>query len=436
MYLLVSQTTIKKTAVRDLDISSIYQAYCDVRAESESICKPLEIEDYGIQTIPDVSPPKWHLAHTSWFFETFILKPFVDNYPVFHPKYEHLFNSYYEQVGTFHPRPERGLLSRPTVAEIYEYRQHVNTHMGELLVSLTNKISSKKDQNEILSRTEIGLNHEQQHQELMLTDIKHIFANNPLKPVYLDLKRPPDLSASPLTWLEQPAGIYQIGHSGEAYAFDNESPAHKVYLQPFRIASRLTTNEEYLKFIEAGGYENSAWWLSDGWKTIRTEQWQHPFYWSKHNGSWSEMTLAGMRPLDMQAPISHVSFYEANAYANWLDKRLPTEQEWEVVASQYETAGNFREQVYLQPIAANQESQHQFFGDVWEWTQSSYSPYPGYKAVTGALGEYNGKFMSSQFVLRGGSCITPQNHIRASYRNFFYPADRWQYFSQPGHAIL
>mgnify|MGYP002279468404 CR=1 FL=1 len=423
----MSQMNTATPALRDLDIPSLYQAFCDVRAESESICKPLEIEDYGIQTMPDVSPPKWHLAHTSWFFETFILKPFVKNYSVFHPKYEHLFNSYYEQVGSFHPRPERGLLSRPTVAEIYEYRQYVDKQMGELLVSLTNQIPDKKDQAEILKRTGIGLNHEQQHQELMLTDIKHIFANNPLKPVYLDLKPTPQTNASPLEWFKHPAGIYKIGYSGEDYSFDNEGPAHKVYLEPFAIASRLTTNAEFLEFIKVGGYDNPAYWLSDGWKKVQTEQWQQPFYWSKEKNIWYEMTLTGMRPLDLQAPVSHVSLYEANAYANWLDKRLPTEQEWEVAASQYEITGNFREQGFLQPIVSTQNETSQFFGDVWEWTQSSYSPYPGYKAAAGALGEYNGKFMSSQFVLRGGSCVTPLNHIRASYRNFFYPADRWQF---------
>ncbi len=423
----MSQMITATSALREPDITSIYQAFCDVRTESESICKPLEIEDYGVQTMPDVSPPKWHLAHTSWFFETFILKPFVKNYSVFHPKYEHLFNSYYEQVGTFHPRPERGLLSRPTVAEIFEYRQYIDKQMGELLVSLTNQIACPNDQKNILTRTKIGLNHEQQHQELMFTDIKHNFANNPLKPGYRDLKPTPQVNANPLHWLEYPAGTYKMGYRGDDYSFDNEGPEHKVYLESFAIADRLTTNEEFLLFIEAGGYHNPADWLSDGWKKVQTEQWQHPFYWSKENDDWFEMTLAGMRPLDMNAPISHVSFYEANAYANWLDKRLPTEQEWEVAASQLEIKGNFREHGYLQPIAADKNVSYQFFGDVWEWTQSSYSPYPGYKAAAGALGEYNGKFMSNQFVLRGGSCVTPKNHIRASYRNFFYPADRWQY---------
>ncbi len=405
----------------------VLAAYGRVRDESETICKPLEIEDYGIQTMPDVSPPKWHLAHTSWFFETFILKPFVKDYVVFQASYEYLFNSYYEQVGKFHPRPERGLLSRPTVAEIYEYRQYVNDQITSLMLNLDQKISDLKDRDEILRRIEIGLHHEQQHQELMLTDIKHIFANNPLKPVYRDLKLTPQSKSGSLNWIKHPAGIYEIGHKGKTYAFDNESPNHKVYLEPFQIASRLTTNEEFLKFIDAGGYENPAYWLSDGWKTVQTQQWQQPFYWFKENNEWYEMTLAGKRPLDLSAPVSHVSFYEANAYANWLAKRLPTEQEWEVAARQFEVAGNFREQGYLQPVATNQDENNQFYGDAWEWTQSSYSPYPGYKAASGALGEYNGKFMSSQFVLRGGSCVTPQNHIRTSYRNFFYPGDRWQY---------
>jgi len=415
--------------LRDLDITVIYQAFCDVRTESESICKPLEIEDYGIQTMPDVSPPKWHLAHTSWFFETFILKPFCAGYKVFHPKYEHLFNSYYEQIGTFHPRPERGLLSRPTVAEIYEYRLHVNEHIGELLVSLTSKATSNKDQAEILRRTEIGLNHEQQHQELMLTDIKHIFANNPMKPVYLNLKpvpRTPVTPIPPISWIEHTGGNYNIGYHGNDFSFDNEGPLHKVYLQPFVIASRLTTNEEFIDFIEAGGYDNPEYWLSDGWKKVQTEKLQQPIYWFKENNRWFEMTLAGMRPIDLNAPVSHVSFYEANAFASWSKKRLPTEQEWEVAASQFDVKGNFREQGYLHPVTDSHIDSHQFYGDVWEWTQSSYSPYPGYKAAAGALGEYNGKFMSSQIVLRGGSCITSLNHIRSSYRNFFYPGDRWQ----------
>jgi len=399
----------------------IHNAFNEIRADSEKICLPLAIEDYGIQTMPDVSPPKWHLAHTSWFFETFILKPFLSDFKSFDPLYEHLFNSYYEQAGTFHPRPERGLLSRPTVEEVYDYRRYINQCMLELLNE-----EHHQDQTEILRRTEIGVNHEQQHQELMLTDIKNIFAYNPLKPVYKELDYPPQTVVPKLSWHEQPAGIYEIGQSEDGFAYDNEFPRHKVYLEPFRIASRLTTNKEYLEFIEAGGYQNPALWLSDGWKAIQTQNWCTPLYWENINDEWHEMTLAGLRPLDLNAPVSHVSFYEANAFANWKNKRLPTEMEWEVIANDLEIAGNFRDIDYLQPISTSDESLTQFYGDVWEWTQSSYTPYPGYRAAEGALGEYNGKFMSNQMVLRGGSCFTPQNHIRASYRNFFYPGDRWQ----------
>jgi len=402
-------------------LPSLLHEFRCVREASELICKPLEIEDYGIQTMPDVSPPKWHLAHISWFFETFILKVFATNYKIFHPMYEHLFNSYYEQIGSFHPRPERGLLARPTVKEIYAYRHFIDQQMADLLIQ-----EDHSDHAEILRRTEIGLHHEQQHQELLLTDIKHIFAYNPLKPAYTNSELPTKNAAPELYWHEQPAGIYQTGNDGDGFSFDNESPSHKVYLEPYRIASRLTTNEEFLAFMSAGGYQNPACWLSDGWKIVQTQQWHHPLYWYQVDQSWYEMTLAGPRELDLQAPVSHISFYEANAYANWQQKRLPTEMEWEVVARELTIQGNFRDQGYLQPVATECTGLAQFYGDVWEWTQSSYSPYPGYRAVDGALGEYNGKFMSSQFVLRGGSCFTPQDHIRASYRNFFYPGDRWQ----------
>jgi len=408
---------------------SIQDAFKAVRAESETICEPLEVEDYGIQTMPDVSPPKWHLAHTSWFFETFILKPFATNFKTFDPLFAHLFNSYYEQAGTFHPRPERGLLSRPTVEEVYAYRHYIDQCMLDLLSD-----EQHPEQTEILRRTEIGLNHEQQHQELMLTDIKHIFAYNPLKPTYKELPIAAKARAAEMRWHEQPAGIYEIGHeidkAGDGFTYDNEFPRHKAYLEPFRIASRLTTNREFLEFSEAGGYKNPALWLSDGWKAVQTQNWSAPLYWENINNNWHEMTLAGLRPLDLDAPVSHVSLYEATAYANWRQARLPTEMEWEVIANDLNIEGNFRDQGYLQPISSNKPSSNtglsQFYGDVWEWTQSSYTPYPGYRAAEGALGEYNGKFMSSQMVLRGGSCFTPQNHIRASYRNFFYPGDRWQ----------
>ncbi|MBN4080048.1 ergothioneine biosynthesis protein EgtB [Beggiatoa alba] len=402
--------------------SDLLQDYQQVRQDSDAICAPLEIEDYGIQSITAVSPPKWHLAHTSWFFETFILKPFLKNYHAFNPLFAHLFNSYYELAGTFHPQPERGLLSRPTVNEIYIYRAHINTFMQALLEN-----KQHPDFDTIQLRTIIGLHHEQQHQELLLTDIKHIFATNPLKPVYRELNTPIKTPAIDIKWHEQPGGLYKIGvNFSELFAYDNETPCHKQYLQPFRIASRLVTNAEYLAFLEDKGYQRPELWLSDGWKAVKEHHWQHPLYWEQHNGNWYEMTLGGLRPLDQHAPVCHLSLYEAAAYACWTNKRLPTEAEWEVVAKTLPVKGNLREQDNLQPVASKQKSLTQFYGDVWEWTQSSYSAYPGYKADSGALGEYNGKFMSNQMVLRGGSCLTPCNHIRPSYRNFFYPKDRWQ----------
>ena len=415
--------TIVNVTHSDTDSHRLQSLYSQIRRDSVDISEPLAIEDYGIQTMPDVSPTKWHLAHTTWFFETFVLKPFSPDYHPFHASYEYLFNSYYEQIGSFHPRPERGLLSRPTVEEVYQYRYYVDQAMQALLNST--QLSSDA---EIGRRTMIGLQHEQQHQELMLTDIKHIFAYNPLKPTYKSLPLLKSMVPAALQWHEQPEGIYRIGDNGEDYfTYDNESPQHKVYIAPFRIASRLVINAEYLEFIAAGGYQQPQHWLSDGWKTVNTEQWQSPLYWSRIEGEWYEMTLGGLRPLDLAAPVCHVSLYEAHAYASWRQKRLPTEQEWEIIARDLPVHGNLRESGYLQPIASDQPGMIQFFGDVWEWTMSSYSPYPGYHPAAGALGEYNGKFMSSQMVLRGGSCVTPKNHIRASYRNFFYPRDRWQF---------
>ena len=405
------------------DPGQLQALYSQIRQESVAICDPLATEDYGIQTMPDVSPIKWHLAHTSWFFETFILKAFVAGYRPFHALYAHLFNSYYEQVGTFHPRPQRGLLSRPTVEEVYQYRRYVDQAMLELLDS----VHAIQNQ-EIARRCMLGLQHEQQHQELMYTDIKHVFDYNPLKPVYKHLPVIENVSQPAMQWHEQPEGVYRVGDNGDHhFIYDNEAPQHKVYIAPFRIASRLITNAEYLEFIHADGYQRAQYWLSDGWKAVREGQWQSPLYWQQIDGDWFEMTLGGLRPLDLAAPVSHVSAYEAQAFASWQGKRLPTEQEWEIIAADLKISGNLRESGHLQPMASEHTGLIQFFGDVWEWTMSSYSPYPGYRAAQGALGEYNGKFMSSQVVLRGGSCVTPQNHMRASYRNFFYPDDRWQF---------
>lgn len=399
--------------------TSLLDRYQSVRRVSEQICQPLAIEDYILQAMPDVSPPKWHLAHTTWFFETFLLVPHLPSYEVFHPKFGYLFNSYYEAVGARHPRPQRGLLSRPTVEEVYCYRAYVDQAMEQFLKQVRDS--------PIESLILLGLHHEQQHQELLLTDIKYNLAINPLRPAYRStLSSPSEPVALKERWLDYPGGLYAIGHEGKDFAFDNESPRHSVYLQDYWLASRLVTNEEYLEFMQAGGYHNPEYWLAEGWATVQAEQWRSPLYWEQIEGDWWVMTLAGLRPLDESEPVCHVSFYEADAYARWADKRLPTEAEWEVAANHVELKGNFLESGRLHPTAATGSS-HQLFGDVWEWTQSAYLPYPGFHPASGAVGEYNGKFMCNQMVLRGGSCVTAQSHIRSSYRNFFPAAARWQF---------
>lgn len=403
------------------NIDSLIDNFRQVRAASEALCSPLEIEDFGIQTMPDVSPPKWHLAHVSWFFETFVLKPFVPGYAEFHPQFAYVFNSYYETVGTFHPRPQRGLLSRPTVKDIFAYRSHVDRAVEQLLTDL-----QASEAEEITRRVLLGLHHEQQHQELLVTDIKHIFASNPLHPVYHH-HEPQHRTAVAMEWIEVPAGIYEIGHTGEGFGFDNEFPLHKVYLNAFRLATRPVTNAEYLTFIEAGGYKQVEHWLSEAWKHLQDSGWQAPLYWEKSLSGWQEMTLSGWLPLDPDAPVCHLSYYEADAYARWCGRRLPSEMEWEVAAAPLPVRGNFADSGTLQPVACAETGLVQMFGDVWEWTRSAYTAYPGFRPLRGSLGEYNGKFMCSQLVLRGGSCATPSNHVRASYRNFFYPQDRWQF---------
>lgn len=397
--------------------------YQEVRNRSEAICEPLATEDYCIQTMVDVSPPKWHLAHTTWFFETFLLKPFTPNYCPFHPRYDYLFNSYYQTLGLPYSRPQRGLLSRPTVAEIYRYRTYVDEAMTGLLHQL-----SQEHWETFSSRVILGLHHEQQHQELLLTDIKHIFAFNPLRPTYRASLDQSVGQPSSLAWVECPGGIVAIGHHGEGFAFDNETPRHKVYLQDYLLASRLVTNAEYLEFIEDDGYRRSELWLSDGWMTVNSQGWQAPGYWEKIDGQWWLMTLAGMKLVNEHEPVCHVSLYEADAYARWADNRLPTEVEWEIAAARLPITGNLANSNHLHPLPALADgSLVQMYGDVWEWTQNSYGPYPGFRPLAGSLGEYNGKFMCSQMVLRGGSCVTPAAHIRPTYRNFFYPRDRWQF---------
>jgi ergothioneine biosynthesis protein EgtB len=401
---------------------SVWQRYSEVRAESERLAAPLATEDYVVQAMPDVSPPKWHIAHVSWFFENFIAAPYLRGYRPFHPQFGYLFNSYYETVGSFFPRLQRGLLSRPTVDEVYRYRAHVDRAIADAIDTVGDKCWG-----EVARRVELGLHHEQQHQELLLTDLKYNFAFNPLRPAYQSESAASEqpVQARPLGWIDFEAGIRLIGYDGRAFAFDNERPRHRVFLEPFRLANRLVTNEEYLAFMDDGGYAQPELWLSEGWKAVRERGWTAPLYWERIDGEWWQMTLAGMRRIDPREPVCHVSYYEADAYARWAGKRLPTEAEWETAAAGAPIEGNFRESGRLHPAPASGATQ--FYGDVWEWTSSSYSPYPGYRPLEGSLGEYNGKFMVNQYVLRGGSCVTPVSHMRRTYRNFFYGPDRWQF---------
>ena len=391
-----------------------------VRAQTLALIEPLTPEDCVVQSAPETSPAKWHLAHTTWFFETFILLPYASGYTAFDAQFAYLFNSYYESVGAFHPRRDRGLLTRPTLDTVRRYRAHVDAALAKLLAD-----PPPSHADDIALRARLGLHHEQQHQELLLTDIKHLFWCNPQRPVYRASPAEARKPAHTLGWLSVDGGLCEIGHDGSGFAFDNESPRHPVHLEPFRIASRPVTNADYIAFIEDGGYRQATLWLSDGWQTVHELGWQAPPYWELRDGEWWQMTLSGMRPVEPAEPVCHVSYYEADAFARWAGKRLPTEAEWEVCAATRSQEGNFMESGRLHPRPCAGDSA--FFGDVWEWTASAYLPYPGFRASGGALGEYNGKFMVNQMVLRGGSCVTPRSHIRASYRNFFYARDRWQF---------
>jgi ergothioneine biosynthesis protein EgtB len=381
----------------------------------------------------DASPVKWHLAHTTWFFETFVLAPNLPDYRPFHPQFGFLFNSYYQRVGARWPRPQRGLLSRPTVVEVFGYRAYVDKHMAQLLHMVDTETLEK-----IATTVTLGLHHEQQHQELILTDLKHAWAANPLDPVYhkdeggrmKDEKNKSD-STSFRRWLAFSDGLSWMGHDGGGFAFDNESPRHRTWLHGFQLASRLVTNAEYLAFVDDGGYGRPELWLSDGWTARQTQGWQSPLYWAKEEGEWSMTTLAGRRRIRADEPVCHVSYYEADAFARWAGARLPTEAEWETAASGVPFGGHFMEGGHFHPTASSAADDpgplHQLYGDVWQWTASPYIGYPGYRPTAGALGEYNGKFMCNQFVLRGASCVTPRSHARLTYRNFFPPDARWQF---------
>ncbi len=442
------------TATKPSDV--LAARYRAVRAATEALAAPLSAEDQTVQSMPDVSPTKWHRAHTSWFFETFLLQPSSPGYRPFHPAYGYLFNSYYEQVGDRHPRPERGAVSRPGVAEVGAYRRHVDGAMAELLGGHPDGLPPA-----LAGLVELGLQHEQQHQELVLMDIKHVLSRNPLLPAYVASPGGTPLPPVPaLDWFEHPGGVEEVGHLGGGFCFDNELPRHRAALAPFAVASRPVTCGEWQAFVDDGGYRRPELWLSEGWATVQAAGWEAPLYWTRDGGRWHVFTLAGSRPLVPAEPVCHVSLFEADAYARWAGARLPTEQEWEVAAraEAAEVPLPAEPSVPAEPLVPGEPSvpdgarlpvadapagdpdgvvaalhprpvgrRSPLMGDVWQWTQSSYAPYPGFRPAAGAVGEYNGKFMVNQYVLRGGSCVTPLGHARVAYRNFFPAAARWPF---------
>lgn len=406
--------------------TSLAKRFQAVRARTDALARPLTPEDMMVQSCPDASPVKWHLAHTTWFFETFVLRNYLSGYQPYNADFLWLFNSYYKSLGSHPEKQLRASFSRPSLEQIQAYRRHVEEGVGQLLASCASE--------EIHDRIELGMHHEQQHQELIATDIKHAFWSNPLQPIYAEPRPLHTGEAPPCRWLEYAGGLVEIGHAGDGFGFDNEFSRHKVFLEPFRLASRPVTCAEYLNFIQDKGYSRPELWLSDGWDTVQKMDWQAPLYWRRDpSGAWDVFTLHGLMPLDdlLSTPVCHLSYYEADAYARWAGFRLPAEFEWEHAAGLATVAGNLLESEALHPQAqpdnADAHQPAQLFGDVWEWTRSPYVAYPGYRPASGALGEYNGKFMCNQFVLRGGSAVTPASHIRASYRNFFAPATRWQF---------
>jgi ergothioneine biosynthesis protein EgtB len=422
-------------------LGTLLEQYRAVRRASAWLCEPLALEDYVPQSMPDASPVKWHLAHTTWFFETMVLQPTVPGFRPFDPQFVYMFNSYYNAVGPQYSRPHRGLVTRPTVDRVRAYRAHVDAQMEELIERAV-RLGTELPEAVIV----LGLNHEQQHQELIVTDLKHLLSFNPQRPVYRADGRADGRTdgrvAEPLGWIDYAGGLRDIGFAGEGFAFDNESPRHRVYLEPFQLGSRLVTAGEYRQFMADGGYQRPDLWLSDGWKVVNERGWRAPLYWEPVDGGWFQFTLGGFRPVADAEPVTHVSLYEADAYARWAQARLPTEAEWEIAAADAPIGGNFVEQGLFHPAptpvrsgsappvssaGTGGDGARQLFGDTWEWTQSPYTAYPGFKPAAGAIGEYNAKFMANQYVLRGGSCATPRSHIRPTYRNFF-PADaRWQF---------
>jgi ergothioneine biosynthesis protein EgtB len=409
-------------------VDSLSARYSRVRALSVSLAGTLAPEDTVVQSMPDVSPTKWHLAHVTWFFERFVLEPFASGYRRFNDDYDYLFNSYYYTAGQMHARPKRGLLSRPTLQQVLDYRAHVDEHMQRLL-------DEPGDNAELAAVVTLGLNHEQQHQELLLTDIKHVLSQNPLQPAFdPELPVPPSRPVDAYSFVSGASGIHRVGATGDGFRFDNETPRHDALLHEHRIGSRLITNGEFREFVTGGGYAESSLWLSDGWATVNQEGWTRPLYWSEDLAS--EFTLGGVRAIDDAAPVTHISLYEADAFARWAGARLPTEFEWETAVAGESVEGNLLQSGFLHPVSG--ASEKQFYGDAWEWTSSPYAPYPGFTPLDGSLGEYNGKFMCNQVTARGGSCVTSDDHVRASYRNFFYPHQRWQFFgirlAKDGHG--
>jgi ergothioneine biosynthesis protein EgtB len=420
-----THATVQNPRRRNEPGADLQQRLVATRARSLELAAPLSIEDQTVQAMPDASPTKWHLAHVTWFFETFVLGRHLPSYRCFDERFAFCFNSYYEALGARHPRPHRGLLTRPSHEEVLAYREHVDRALMELFAR------GIEPEDEAGRLIEIGINHEEQHQELMLTDILALFAANPLRPTY---RETPVLrvesEAEAMGWIDYPGGIHEVGHDGAGFAWDNEGPRHAILLRPFALADRLITNGEWLAFIEDAGYATPSLWLADGWSLVQREGWTAPLYWQARDGHRLAMSLDGLAAIDRAAPVCHISYYEADAFARWADKRLPTEFEWEIAAAPLPVRGNLAGSKALRPLPASAEESgapRQMFGDVWEWTQSAYAPYPRYRPSAGAIGEYNGKFMCNQMVLRGGSCVTPDGHPRATYRNFFYPHQRWQF---------